>query len=185
MLHPVHPSAIQFRVLGVSCMNMVPPHPGNTWRFLDVPAGIRCKYQLPSLNTRYQRNSNSYQHVSWSRNTISPMRILCDAVMKTTQYLPRPRHWGSRPRLQWIWYPVKQPCRLSGINKLLHFTVTLLNLIFPHVPCLIANYQARPWYVMYRLSQDWYLWYWPSFVFSSHTHFAIIHANFYFILFYL
>jgi len=35
-----------------------------------------------------------------------------------------------------------------------------------------------------RLSQDWYLRYWPSFIFSSHTHFTIIHrhiihANFY------
>jgi len=27
-----------------------------------------------------------------------------------------------------------------------------------------------------RLSHDWYLQYWPSFVFSSHTHFAIIHC---------
>jgi len=36
----------------------------------------------------------------------------------------------------------------------------------------------------YRLSQDWYLRYWPSFVVSSHTYFATIHrhiiqANFY------
>jgi len=26
--------------------------------------------------------------------------------------------------------------------------------------------------------QDWYIRYWPSFVFSSHTHFAIIHRHF-------
>jgi len=37
-----------------------------------------------------------------------------------------------------------------------------------------------------RLSQEWFLLYWPSFVFSSRTHFAIIqphfiHVNFYFI----
>jgi len=28
-----------------------------------------------------------------------------------------------------------------------------------------------------RLSQDWYLRYWPSFVFSSHTHFVIIYRH--------
>jgi len=28
------------------------------------------------------------------------------------------------------------------------------------------------------LSQDWFIWYWPSFIVSIHTHFAIIHPNF-------
>jgi len=83
-----------------------------------------------------------------------------------------------------IRYPVKQPYSLSKIKTLLHFTITLLNLKFPHVPFLIANYQARPWYV-YRLSQDWYLRYWQSFVFSSHTHFAIIHRHIFHTNFYI
>jgi len=38
------------------------------------------------------------------------------------------------------------------------------------LPFLLSLYSPR-------LYQDWYLRYWPSFAFSSHTHFAIIHSH--------
>jgi len=62
--------------------------------------------------------------------------------------------------------------RLSEIKFLLHFAIALLNSKSPHVPFLIANYQARPWYV-HRPSQDYISdRYWPSFVFHL-THISL------------
>jgi len=39
------------------------------------------------------------------------------------------------------------------------------------LPFLLSLYSSRP-------SQDWYLRYWPSFVFSPYIHFAIIHRHY-------
>jgi len=84
--------------------------------------------------------------------------------------------------------------------KTLKQTITSLLLLFQTRLCLTFQplFSLRSWkstsftlpfllsYGLYSpiLSQDWYLRYWPSLVFSSDTHFAtihrhIIHANFY------
>jgi len=53
-----------------------------------------------------------------------------------------------------------------------HISLFLFSLV-----CITANEYISHGLYSPRLSLDWYLRYWPSFVFSSHTHFAIIHRH--------
>jgi len=76
-------------------------------------------------------------------------------------------------------------------SHLLRLFITSLLFLFQTRLCLIFQplFSLRSWkpisftlpfllsLYLPRLSQDWYIRYWPSFVFLSHTHFAIIHRH--------
>jgi len=119
--------------------------------------------------------SFSSHRSTWSSSPITlsrPSLTSCLKIANRSYYHSAPVLWNSLPSdLPHVAHHVTPSPVLNSPVSDLSTSLFLKNLkpISFTLPFLFS---------LYRLSQDWYLRYWPSFVISSYTHFAIIHPHF-------
>jgi len=110
---------------------------------------------------------------SFSRIILS--RPSLTSCLKIAEYHSAPVLWNNFPShlRQVVHHVTPSPILNSPVSNIstslfLEKSKTLaLSLFLSSLVCINLGY----------LDQDWYLRYWPSFVFQSHTHFTIIHRH--------
>jgi len=137
----------------------------------------RIKYEVLSLTYKFLKSGQSSYLRSLlffpsHRCTRSSFLVTLGRPSLTSRcfYHSTPVLWNNLPsHLRQVVHHVT-PSLISNSPVSDLSTYLFLRKLKTHLPFLLSLYSPR-------LSQDWYLRYWPSFVFSSHTHFAIIHRH--------
>jgi len=149
----------------------------------DAPSGQNFTALVENIEPdKFFQCSQNHKQISWEATLIKLFKKIREVMSRKSQkivneWITCHQMWSGRIRLSGCSsrhssYISNSPVWLCLIFQPL-FSLRSMKLkthLF-NSPFLLSLYSPR-------LSQDWYIRYWPSFVFSSHTHFNIIYRQY-------